>query len=312
MESKDIVVTEAELSAPGGKTKDTPQKIWAVLWHAFLILLFTFVLAVSAQITYDYSRYQSFFVNGESMYPTLNADVTFTTESGVFHNGSASDSLGLVYTWGNFDGFFPGTSGILYGTYVCDYGLMDSKNGFADSINRFDIVVTYYDNEFSNGVLSSGATMKIKRVLALPGESFYFDGEGELYILNSSSGEYEKKEQTFLDDVDSSISGWKKATIANFPVTYQSGTETKTYLAVDTPFVLGDDEYFVVGDNRLKDCSSDSRVYGNGPVSKTSLIGKAVVLNAKCAYTIPSVGSASYQPLWNTFRMPWDLRYLDE
>jgi signal peptidase I len=311
MDEKDIIKTDGELSQPGEKDKKGGKKALSLILNVFFILLFTVVLSISGQVTYDYVRYQSFFVNGESMYPTLNADVSFTEENGTYHDGSASDSLGLTYTWGNFDGTFRGHSGVLHGTYVCDYGLMDSKSGFVERIKRFDIVVTYFDNEFTNGVLSSLASMKIKRVLALPGESFYFDAAGEFYVKNPTSGDYEKKEQTFLDAIELNHPGWKKATVTNFPVTYRDSEGTKTYLAVNTPYTLTGDEYFVVGDNRLKDGSSDSRVYANGPVSKTSLIGKAMTISAKCSYNLPSSGTVSWKPLFNTFKMPWQLRSLN-
>lgn len=311
MDEQDIITTDSELSKPGETNKKKGKKALSWILNIFFILLFTVVLSISGQVTYNYVRYQSFFVNGESMYPTLNSDVTFTDENGNFHDGSATDSLGLNYTWGNFDGTFRGHSGVLHGTYVCDYGLMDSKSGFADHIRRFDIVVTYFDNEFTNGVISSLASMKIKRVLALPGESFYFDAGGELYVLNSATAAYEKKEQSFLDAIELSHPGWKKATVTNFPVTYRDSEGTKTYLAVNTPHTLGSNQYFVVGDNRLKDGSSDSRIYSNGAVSKSSLIGKAMVISAKCSYNIPSSGSVSWKPLFNTFKMPWQLRSLN-
>lgn len=312
MDKHDVITTSSELSKPGETKKRKGRTILSIVINVFFILLFTAVLSISGQVAYDYVRYQSFFVNGESMYPTLNADVTFTDENGVYHDGSTTDPLGLNYTWGNFDGTFCGHSGMLHGTYVCDYGLMDSKNGFASKIKRFDIVVTYFDNEFLNGALSALASMKIKRVLALPGESFYFDANGELYVQNAESGAYERKAQTFLDAVETSHPGWKKATVVNFPVTYENSSGTKTYLAVNIPYTLGQDDYFVVGDNRLKDGSSDSRVYSNGPVSESSLIGKAMVISAKCAYTLPSNGAISWKPLFNTFKMPWALRSLDE
>lgn len=99
---------------------------------------------------------------------------------------------------------------------------------------RFDIVVFPFQYQED--------TYYIKRVIALPGETVQIS-EGMIYI----NGRPLQEEY-----------GWEAIE--------QSG------LAAD-PITLGEDEYFVLGDNRNN--SSDSREPSVGNVSKHSIIGKA-------------------------------------
>lgn len=99
---------------------------------------------------------------------------------------------------------------------------------------RFDIVVFPFQYQED--------TYYIKRVIGLPGETVQIV-EGVIYING----------QPLTEDY-----GWE--------------TIEKAGLASD-PITLGEDEYFVLGDNRNN--SSDSREPSVGNVSKSSIIGKA-------------------------------------
>ena len=100
---------------------------------------------------------------------------------------------------------------------------------------RFDIVIIRPDADKSD--------RWIKRIIGLPGEEVRIDLEGNIYING------EKLDESYGKEV-----------IEN------------PGLAIE-PIVLGEDAYWVMGDNRNH--SSDSRVIG--PVPKNRIIGKAFV-----------------------------------
>lgn len=102
---------------------------------------------------------------------------------------------------------------------------------------RFDIIVFPFQYKEN--------TYYVKRVIGLPGETVQIDLEGNIYINGEILEEDYGKEKI------------------NFPG-----------LAVE-PITLGDDEYFVMGDNRNN--SSDSRDPIVGNIRRSNIIGKAWV-----------------------------------
>lgn len=120
--------------------------------------------------------------------------------------------------------------------------LQDKDNLICDKISyrfkdpeRFDIVIIYPDETKSK--------RWIKRIIGLPGEEVRIDEEGNIYI----NGE-------ILEE------------------NYGKETIQDPGLAAQT-IQLGEDEYWVMGDNRNH--SSDSRVIG--PVPRSRILGKAFI-----------------------------------
>lgn len=107
------------------------------------------------------------------------------------------------------------------------------------SPKRYDVVVFPYGDDED--------TFYIKRIIGLPGETVYIDEDGNI----------------FIDDelLESDVYG--RETIAS----------DKRGVAADE-ITLGDDEYFVLGDNRNN--SRDSRVADVGNIHKKDIIGRAV------------------------------------
>ncbi len=103
--------------------------------------------------------------------------------------------------------------------------------------DRFDVVVFY-----PNG--REAEEYYIKRVIGLPGETIQIIGE-DIYI------DGEILEENYGKD----------------PISYAGIAEE--------PLTLGEDEYFLVGDNRT--VSEDSRYANIGPVEKEKIAGKAFV-----------------------------------
>jgi len=115
-----------------------------------------------------------------------------------------------------------------------------------DEPKRFDVVV-FNLNGSGNGlerITSGNAFYLIKRVIGLPGETIRIDEAGTIYIDGKA-----------LDE------------------NYGAETIKDPGRAIDE-IVLGDDEYFVLGDNRND--SADSRLKEVGSVEKEQIVGKVV------------------------------------
>lgn len=120
--------------------------------------------------------------------------------------------------------------------------LQDRDNLICDKLSyrfsnpeRYDIVIIYPDEEKDK--------RWIKRVIGLPGEEVFIDKDGTIYIDGEPLDESYGKE--IIEDPG----------------------------LASEPIQLGEDEYWVMGDNRNH--SSDSRVIG--PVPKSRILGKAFV-----------------------------------
>lgn len=121
--------------------------------------------------------------------------------------------------------------------------LIMNKIGYKfGKIKRFDIVVFPYNDPYRGKDANY-----IKRVIGLPGEIVTIK-EGRIYITDEN-GQYILEEDY----------GY-----------YKNDAPMEGYLASE-PVVLGDDEYFVLGDNR--NGSSDSRMIG--PIKEDKILGKA-------------------------------------
>lgn len=120
--------------------------------------------------------------------------------------------------------------------------LSDNDNLIVDKISyrfrdpqRFDIIVFPFQYEED--------TYYIKRVIGLPGETVYIDGDGKIYIDGEVLEEHYGKEVM----ISPGLAG--------------------------EPITLAEDEYFVLGDNRNN--SSDSRTAAVGNIHRKQIIGRA-------------------------------------
>ena len=215
------------------------RKRLSVLFNVFIVLLSIIALSIAGVLIYQKRYLSPFWVNGQSMYPTLNK--------------FAIDPNGNEYGNGEKTG-----SSTAPGSKKVDYGVMDKHERALKGIKRFDIVVCKYSENDSSD--------KIKRVVGLPGETIKF-GHGEvngtLFVKNG--GDFFVQEQPIPNEY---------VVAGAYP---------------DVEITLGNDEYFVLGDNRAH--SSDSR--NVGAIKYTWLVGKVVAICAYCEIaTLPdgSVG----------------------
>ena len=136
---------------------------------------------------------------------------------------------------------FVGQRTIVEGTSM-NPTLQDRDNLIVDKITyrfsdpkRFDVVVFPYQHKKH--------TYYIKRIIGLPGETIYIDKEGTIYING------EVLEEDYGNEI----------------ITDPGRAEEE--------ILLGEDEYFVMGDNRNN--SSDSRDYMVGNINRKDFIGRA-------------------------------------
>ena len=107
---------------------------------------------------------------------------------------------------------------------------------------RFDIIVFPFQYEEK--------VFYIKRIIGLPGETVWIDEDGTIYV-----GESEDSLEVLTESYGKEVILPEKIGIASNPVT------------------LGEDEYFVMGDNRNN--SSDSRLPVVGNIHRDDIIGRA-------------------------------------
>ena len=155
MKKKDVLVENNEETQELHKKKRKFRDFIPLI----VIIVSLLLIAVEGVLYYQRSYLTPFWVNGQSMYPTLNEEATFP-------NGQKIGKEGGSATVGS----------------IVDYGVMDEHQGAIDKLKRFDIVITKY---LSNDTDSS----KIKRVVGLPGETVEFKNtgsgnknNGDLYI----------------------------------------------------------------------------------------------------------------------------------
>jgi len=106
---------------------------------------------------------------------------------------------------------------------------------------RFDVIVFPFQY--------AERTYYIKRIIGLPGETVQIDDEGTIWIKKAGSTEFEMLEESYGKEV------------------------IKNPGLASEPIYLGQNEYFVLGDNRND--SSDSRDPSVGNIYRKDIIGKA-------------------------------------
>jgi signal peptidase I len=123
------------------------------------------------------------------------------------------------------------------------YLIIDEISFYFKQPERGQVVVTKHPKDSEQYL--------IKRIIGLPNEEIKIEN-GRVYVTNPKTKETIELDETYLP---------------NQGLTYP---HYEAVIGGRKTLVLGSDEYFVMGDNRL--ASSDSRDWG--PVSEKSLVGK--------------------------------------
>jgi signal peptidase I len=140
-----------------------------------------------------------------------------------------------------------------------EYLIVNEFSYHFGSAKRGDVVVFKHPEPSCSDFVNSGylnrvffqgpCTNYIKRVIGLPGETVTVK-DGKVYIKNKANPE------GFMVD--------EKYILTNIPTL---GNQTVT---------LAKDEYYVIGDNRNPNASSDSREWG--PLPKNHIVGKGAII----------------------------------
>lgn len=202
--------------------KENKAKKKISIGDIILIIVCFCILCFSCVIFYQNVYLEKFFVSGQSMWPTLNQYAL--DENGKLLGQDGRNGSGQINS-------------------RVEVGVMDTHKSAKKKIKRFDIVATYYEEDFKE---SAEKSLKIKRIVGLPGETLLFTYDGDLYV----NGSFVKQP---LDE------GLIKS--GNY---------------VTTEFTLQNDEYYVLGDNRKGDNSKDSR--SEGAIKKDWVVGKVIAI----------------------------------
>ena len=139
------------------KNNSKTRKILKIVLESVIGVCMVSLFALTCFQLYLTTYLKPFWVDGQSMYPTLNYDAKNT-------DGTRKEFI----------------AGDISGAYDIDCGVMDTHKKAINKIKRFDIVVTRYDET---------DTEYIKRVIGLPGETVEFintgagnEHNGDLYI----------------------------------------------------------------------------------------------------------------------------------
>lgn len=218
-----------------------------ILWDkvSFILIAVFLTLSTLFSITLIYQKvyYNIKWVNGQSMYPTFNLNA-------VDQNGNKKGKEGGRANSGDKN---------------LDCVIWDGHKVTLEKLERFDIVIVAQPNNTSKDL--------IKRLIAMPGETFYFgsgEDNGSLYIADVN-GNFNLVSQPIGDDY----------------------IKAGTYDGYHEPYTLGKDEYFVCGDNR--GYSSDSRSFG--PIKTENLLGLVVAVVGSCDATLDEEDKVTYTNL---------------
>lgn len=228
-ESKEV---KRKLRKEKRKNSKTIAILWSLLYFALVI-----GLCISGTWIYVKSNYYPIYISGNSMNPTLRG----------------------------------GTKG------PHDFGYIDSSSAIIDGINRFDIVTTFFpfaEEDYAQPYVhgskhNEDASHKIKRVIAVPGDTFTIRNN-IIYFLE------DEKEVEAQIDFQYNYSTYTPVDFKTNGIGDENGYVT-----------LKEDEYWVMGDNwpDSRDSYASKNESGGGPVYKENIVGVLIVIVGTCEVT---------------------------
>ena len=230
------------------------EKLKKIIWPIIYLVLIVNV-CLSFILVFRSFYFKSIFVSGSSMEPTLHGE-----------------------RGGNY----------------ADYGIIDDHKIAINNLKRFQIVTTYYpfadSTDYVGGYVHGGnnvvdeieSSYKIKRVYGFPGETIKFDVNDEWLAIAKAQSDYFSEEAQ--NAARQAIQFYVKKNEGTGFVKQNLKFKRKIAIASiekyrDYVVELGDDEYWVMGDNysASSDCFSK-----NAPIYYDNIVGVLVAIEGTC------------------------------
>lgn len=174
---------------------------------------------------------------------------------------------------------------------VAGYSMQPTINAFAvGSKGTLNTDTVYYQSVSQNSISSMDIIIVnanygteghsiIKRVIALPGQTISFATYDEKYV--KSDGKIYQKYECYVDGIKLDESyikdGYMEFLVGSVTdvesFSFYNEISKKLTLGLTFSYTLGEDEYFIMGDNRNN--STDSRYFG--PIKYDDIIGKVKI-----------------------------------
>ena len=231
----------SEMSA--GEKKARMKIFWDKVTFVLVALFLALSAVFSITLIYQKAYFEIKWVNGQSMYPTFNLNAVDRCGNKKNKDGGHANN----------------------GDKNLDCVIWDGHEVTMNKLERFDIVIITHPG--------TGRDL-IKRVIGMPGDTFYFGSVGE------------DKGNLYLADKEGNFSYVEQPIAKEY---LQDGG----YDGYTTPVTLGSNEYFVCGDNR--GYSADSRSFG--PITRNEILGLVVAVVGTCDATLDDSAQVTYTNL---------------
>lgn len=140
-----------------------------------------------------------------------------------------------------------------------EYGIVDSHDVTIKRAGRFDIITCFYPwSDYSGGKLNENADFKIKRIIATPGDTFKIDGQVVSYLNDGK---------------------WDSYDLGSDDAPFTINKSSNKYISQTT---LGEDEYWVMGDNWGNSYDSSSV---SSPIKYENITGVLIMIKGTCTVT---------------------------
>ena len=181
----------------------------------------------------------------------------------IFPVANKSDSMSPDIPAGSYEFVSPLLKNPERGDVILLQNYKDGKmSPFKRILRTISLFVTVHKWQPFEENPVSGTRPVLRRVVGLPGDTIYID---RYVVFIKPAGQ-----SHFLTEFELTNSRYN-AKILVPPALWDSDLGARASISQIT---LGNDEYFVLGDDRLS--STDSRIWG--PVKQSSILGKALVL----------------------------------